>query len=392
MTRLRPAIVARRFWPRVGAMETRVAQLACGLADRGLEVTVVTPRWHRYWPAEIYFHGMRVVRLDPPPTGRWTTWRWKRSLAAWLRKNAEDFDLAYVWGILHEAHAAVQSIGHRMPVVLVPERTGWFGDCFQQVEMAGGRAVKDACLKAAAFVANNPIARRELEAAGYPRNRIHDIAPGVPFLPARTAETVTAARALLAEANAALQLPPQSPLVVSTARLDSVVNWKSLVAAWSTVAARRPAARLWFAGEAPMQAEIVAKIDWLGLTARAGPIGTFDAIDGLLTAADVLVASAPDGAPQAILEAMAAGIPSVAIDVPVNRWLLGNDAAGLLVPRDDSAAFATAVLRLLSEPDLAARLGNAGWQQVQRDFGLAEMIRGHLELIEQLHGERPYGR
>src|SRR5208282_3615923 len=113
-------------------------------------------------------------------------------------------------------------------------------------------------------------------------------------------------------------------------------------------------------------------------------IGMFDDIEGLLASADVHVAPAPDGSPQAIVEALAAAAPSVAIDVPVNRWLLGDDAAGLLVPADDAAAFGTAILRLLDDPDLAERSGRAGWQRVEAEFGLGKMVETYLELFERL--------
>ena len=384
MTPMRLAIVARRFWPCAGSMETRAVQLACGLADCGAEVTLLTARWQPSWPADVVYHGLPIVRLDPPPLGRWTTWRWKRSLSNWLRRHVDDLDLVYVYGLGDEAQVAVEAMGRGVPVVLVPARTGWQGDCFRQVEIAGGQGIKNACMKAAAFVALDLAARRELEAAGYPRTRIHDLTPGVVELPIRTSETVVAARALLVDANAALQLPPQAPLIVSTGRLEAGRGIEHLLEAWSIVAPQFATARLWFAGEGAARAEVLQRIDAMQLTSRAGWIGNFDAIEGLLTAADILVAPGPDGSPQAILEAMAAGIPSVAIDVPVNRWLLGDDAAGLLVPPDDPVAFAAALHRLLGDADLAARLGLAGRQRVQRDFLIAKMIREHLDLFARL--------
>ena len=110
----------------------------------------------------------------------------------------------------------------------------------------------------------------------------------------------------------------------------------------------------------------------------------FDDVEGLLAAADVHVAPAADGSPQAIVEAMAAGVPSVAIDVPLNRWLLGDDAAGLLVPPENAAALAAAILRLLDDPALAARLGAAGWQRAQAEFDLAKMVEKYMELFARL--------
>ena len=208
MTPPRLAVVAERFWPRVGGLETRAAQLACTLADRGAEVTVVTARWHYQWPAEIFYHGVPVVRIAPPPTGRWTAWRWSRALTHWLRRNEGLFDAVLVWGLMREARAAIDAVGTRVPVVLVPERTGWQGDCFRQARIAGGRQIHRACRHAAALVATSPAMRQELEAAGYPRQRIYDAPPGVPLLPERTVAARIAARELLDAASSALQFGP----------------------------------------------------------------------------------------------------------------------------------------------------------------------------------------
>jgi glycosyltransferase involved in cell wall biosynthesis len=376
------AIIAQRFWPRVGSLETRAGQLACGLAASAVEVTIVTARWHWHWPAEIYYHDILVVRLGPPPSGRWNTWRWRRALGRWLRRHAAEFDAVCVWGLMHEARAAVEAVGPLLPVLLVPERTGWQGDCFRQVHVSGGSRLKRACLGARALVAGSPAARRELEAAGYPRERIFDVPWGVPLPPPRTTETQLEARALLAEANSALQLALQAPLVVSTSRLAAGRGWEQLLAAWSIVARQKIAARLWLAGEAPAAAAVTQRIEALGLSGRVGPIGMFDDVECLLAAADVHVAPAADGSAQALVEALAAGVPSVAIDVPLNRWLLGDGAAGLLVPPEDVAALAAAMVRLMDGPALAARLGAAARQRAEAEFDLGKMVERFLGLFE----------
>ena len=382
MKPLRVAMIAQRFWPRVGSTETRAAQLACELVDRGAEVTVVTARWHAEWPAEIYFHGLPVVRLDPPPTGRWRTWRWAASLGRWLKRNEDHFDVALVWGLMGEAQAAIEAIGARVPIVLVPERTGWQGDCFRHARLRGGSGLQRTCRKAAALVAMNPTAQRELEAAGYPREKIHDVPPGVPLLSPRTIETQIAARELLADASTLLKLTAGSPLVVSTGRLAADRGWPCLLAAWSIVARQMPAARLWLAGEAPQAAGVAARINSLGIAASVGILGQFDDVAQLLAAGDLHVASGPDGAMQAILEAMAAGVASVGADVPLNRWLLGDAARDQLVPPDDAKALAAAIVRLLEDRDAAERLGAAGWNRARSGFSLAVMVDGFCRVLE----------
>jgi glycosyltransferase involved in cell wall biosynthesis len=397
-------MIAQRFWPRVGATETRAAQLACELVDRGAEVTVVTARWHVEWPAEVHFHGLPVVRLAPPPTGLLSGWWWRRALARWLKRNEDHFDVVLVWGLMGEARAAIEAIGPlagasgfeiearranerkantaTVPVVLVPERTGWHGDCFQQARVRGGSRLQRACSRAAAFVAPSPAARRELEAAGYPREKIQDVPPGAPLLPSRTVETQMAARELLADASTLLQLVPRSPLVVSTARLAADRGWETVLTAWSIVARQMPAARLWLAGEAPQAVEVVARINRLGIAAGVNLVGQFDDVAQLLSAADLHVSPAADGALQPILEAMSAGVPSVAADVPLNCWLLGDAAAEQLVPPDDAKSMAAAIVRLLQDPESRGRLGTSNWERATRNFALPAMVDAFCRVLE----------
>ncbi|MBA2336404.1 MAG: glycosyltransferase family 4 protein, partial [Acidimicrobiia bacterium] len=59
-------------------------------------------------------------------------------------------------------------------------------------------------------------------------------------------------------------------------------------------------------------------------------------------------------------EAMMNGIAVVASDIPPLRQLLGDDEAGLLYSTEDPAAAAAALRRLVADPDLRRRLGEAG--------------------------------
>ena len=248
--------------------------------------------------------------------------------------------------------------------------------------LAAAASRAPACARA--LVASSPAARQELEAAGYPRERIFDVPLGVPRSPPRTEHTQAEARSLLAEANAALQLAAHAPLAVSTSRLEAGGGWEQLLAAWSIVARQNVAARLWLAGEAPAAAAVAQRIAFEGLAGCVEMIGMFDDVECLLAAADIFVAPAADGSPQSLLEAMAAGMPSVASDVPLNRWLLGDDAVGLLVPPENTTAFAAAIGRLLDDPALAARLGTVAWQRAQAEFDLDKMVASYLGLFERL--------
>lgn len=78
-----------------------------------------------------------------------------------------------------------------------------------------------------------------------------------------------------------------------------------------------------------------------------------------------------EGFSQALLEAMALGLPVVASDAGGNADLISDGRTGLLVPPLDPAAWAAALTRLLDNPETAARLAAAGRTQVRGEFTIA---------------------
>ena len=90
-------------------------------------------------------------------------------------------------------------------------------------------------------------------------------------------------------------------------------------------------------------------------------------LPGWYAAADVLAfPSTKEGWGLAVLEAMSAGLPVVASDLPVFREFLTPGQDALLVPVDDAAALAAALSKVLDAPDLAAKLRAAALATAER--------------------------
>jgi glycosyltransferase involved in cell wall biosynthesis len=85
-----------------------------------------------------------------------------------------------------------------------------------------------------------------------------------------------------------------------------------------------------------------------------------------------------DSLPQAIMEAMSLGIPSVVTPVGGIPTMVDHDRTGLIVPPRDPAALAGALLRLLREPETASRLGCAAQDRYRQRYTTAIMT-GALE-------------
>ena len=95
MNGLHVVLVTHRFWPLVGGAETAMTNLALGLRELGVAVTLVTARHEPQWPADIIYREIPVHRVHVPRFG-WGTMRYLISLSRWLRKNRPDIDLVCV--------------------------------------------------------------------------------------------------------------------------------------------------------------------------------------------------------------------------------------------------------------------------------------------------------
>jgi len=364
-----------------------MANLAAELAARQFPVTLLTARWEPHWPAEIVYRGVPVVRLPNPPQRVWGTLRYMRALRRWLRTHRGQYDLVYVSMLKHDAYAALGAVRGQCPVVLRAEGGGRSGDCAWQKTAVFGRRIKRRCTRADALVGPSQAICRELIAAGYAAAKVQVLPNGV-AVPALGDEAgKTAARAALAAANPALELPEDAPLAVYTGRLHAAKGLAELVAAWEQVLRRRPDARLWLVGEGPFEWDLEARIAERNLSARVVLAGVFDSVDDFLAAADLFVLpSWEEGMSLAMLEAMAAALPVVTTDVPGNRDLVTDGQNALLVSPRDPASLAAAIGRLLDDRALARRLGAAAREAVQARYSLAAMADRHVELFERVVG------
>jgi len=106
--------------------------------------------------------------------------------------------------------------------------------------------------------------------------------------------------------------------------------------------------------------------------------------------------SAYEGQSNVILEAMSVGLPVVATDIPGTRDLVVHEVTGCLIPTTDRAAAATTVnrdvaaglahhtCRLLDDPELGPRLGQAARQRVLVEFSVEKMVARYADLYRRL--------
>ena len=143
-----------------------------------------------------------------------------------------------------------------------------------------------------------------------------------------------------------------------------------LLEAWAQVASVRPNARLCIAGAgdaAPWQ----ALAERLGCAASIHFAGYVDDVDDLYRQAALLVLpSCREGMSNALLEALAMGLPAVVSDIPGNRELVADGVNGRVVPVGDAEALAQALLELHGDSEARRRMGAAAREHVRNTYSL----------------------
>ncbi|MEE9218705.1 MAG: glycosyltransferase [Acidobacteriota bacterium] len=124
------------------------------------------------------------------------------------------------------------------------------------------------------------------------------------------------------------------------------------------------------------------------LSGRVHFLGERTDIAELLAGFDLFVLpSLSEGMSNALLEAMAEGIPVVAGRVGGNPEVIDHGVSGLLYEADSAAALAGMLAKLVSGPLRARRLGAMGRQRVRRDFSLEKMLKAYRDLYRRLLSE-----
>lgn len=193
------------------------------------------------------------------------------------------------------------------------------------------------------------------------------------------ANNANAAASLAASSAARAALAPDAFVVGAVGRLAAVKNPCLLVEAFAAARARNAVfaerARLVLVGDGPLEYEARAQVTRLGLAEVTWMPGARSDVPQCLQALDVLcLPSLAEGISNAILEAMACGLPVLATDVGGNRELVAQDETGWLLPSGDREALAQLLLRCFEDPARTRAAGAAARARAVTQFSLQTMV------------------
>ncbi|MEO5764620.1 MAG: glycosyltransferase [Casimicrobiaceae bacterium] len=189
-------------------------------------------------------------------------------------------------------------------------------------------------------------------------------------------------------AREALGLPPRVPLIGIVATLRSWKGHRFLLDALTRMAHRD--ARLAIVGDGPQRAALEAQTDALRLRERVIFAGQQDDVTPWLAALDVFVlpSYANEGVPQALLQAMFAGVPCVTTAAGAIPEIARDGDTARVVAAQDPAALASGIDALLDDPITAARLAASARAFVAPRYGLDTMLDRMAAIFRRAVDER----
>jgi glycosyltransferase involved in cell wall biosynthesis len=232
------------------------------------------------------------------------------------------------------------------------------------------------------FLAASAAIRDVLVSDGIPASRIAVVHDGI--------DVERVAKVAAGDIHQTFWFPKGAPVVVNVGALVGHKGQKFLVDAMAQVRRQIPDAQLVIFGEGDLREPLTRQIRELGLEKHVVLAGFRDDVHALTRSAELFVmSSVTEGLGSAVLDAMALGLAVVGTRAGGIPEAVEDGVTGLLVPPGRADALAEAIVRMLRDPAARQRMGAAGQQRVEAEFGVGRLVEGTLAVYRQVLARNP---
>ncbi len=372
----RPSVlmVTGSYYPELSGAGLQCRALIRALGDR-VRASVLTTTADRRLDGHDEMEGVSVFRLYVEVERRCSKLWAALRLAWWVLRRRGTIDVIHCHGVSQKTWVVIwvarllrtpviiklTSIGHDDPLA-IRERGWWAWQSYRQADV---------------FIGVSEGLAARYRASGLPPEKFRLIPNGVDvarFHPSSPEERV--------QLRGALGLPAGRSVMLCVGFFSQEKRPHLLFEAWSGLQRNGvPSSTLVFVGATRGRYYEIDPTLAEGIRQAAGRLGLGEAvrfvestsdIDAYYRAADCFVMpSSREGLPNALLEAMASGLPCIAARLDgVTDIVIEHGRNGLLVPVDDVSALSAAIRRILHDPVEAARLGVAAHRTMTERYAL----------------------
>jgi glycosyltransferase involved in cell wall biosynthesis len=383
---IKVCLYSDRFFPIVGGTELQAFRMAGKLAEAGrVSFMVVTRRHDLSRPESEEVAGLSIYRIPPAGLGKRAEFSFALSSIIFLWRKRKDFQILHFLLVSFPnslVALAMKLLGKRVLVKIAGAGVLSRGN-------PSVRLIRNFILRRMdGFLATTDEIAREFQGAGFDPRRIHRIPNGVDtghFSPLAGPEKKNQHRAL--------NLPEEGKIILYAGRISAEKGPHLLLEAWLRLAGGFPDLFLVIIGSGQFQGQNVEpRMDQL-LSEPAARVfrervfrrGEIPDLAPYLKAADLFaLPSVQEGLSNALLEAMAAGLPVVATRLPGTVEALGGSEGAVLVAPGEVQELTRGLEEMLSVPGRWPEAGGENRKRAVEKFSLAEVARKYSELYDSL--------
>ncbi len=386
----RLCVVSPLYHPSLGGLGRQAMLLTERLAARGIKVFVIARRMdgmppaafapsvtvHRAWSLRPRVHhyervGLRNILISLS---------FSLSCALLLVRKRKEFDIAHFHGAslpLFLNLPLLKLLRKKVVAKVAAANIGTEAGSLRGRYLGMGSAVSRMLRSVDVFIATSAEIEEGLGRDGLVRvRRIPNFVDTAEFRPAAGGEKNALRERLVLGTG---------KIVVFSGRFDQRKGIVYLLEAWKIAASAVPDARLLLLGDGPLLRDMKDRAASLNIASSVVFNGRVENVPDLLRASDVFVLpSLQEGMPNALLEAMACGLPPVATRIGGVTDIVRDRENGLLVQPRDAKGLAEGIVSLLKDDSLGREIGRGAFRTITDSYALDSIAARYVMLYREL--------